>query len=263
MELREEVIKVVEDKRQGGRGGEVVVHIANLEKAVPLLVSCFKETQRLSSQGSINRVGDEDVILTDENKRQYLLKKNVPVQCSGGISHRNPKQWGDDALEFNPRRYYKTLTPPLPNITNADASTQNASTSADGSDAPGAAPSADSPWANRGAFFPFGGGKHLCPGRNFAQAENWGMLIALLLGFEITQPVPTTIGDSPSHTGISSSSSSSSSKEAPALGATLREPKYTIPPLTAGIGTPVAGSDLRAVISRRSGWEGVKWTVAA
>jgi len=37
----------------------------------------------------------------------------------------------------------------------------------------------------KAGYIPFGGGKHLCPGRNIAFAEILGTLAALLLGFEV------------------------------------------------------------------------------
>lgn len=35
------------------------------------------------------------------------------------------------------------------------------------------------------SYIPFGGGKHLCPGRHFAFAENLGFLAAMITGFEM------------------------------------------------------------------------------
>lgn len=40
----------------------------------------------------------------------------------------------------------------------------------------------------KAAFFPFGGGLHLCPGRNFAFAEILGLMSVLVTGFDI-EPV--------------------------------------------------------------------------
>ena len=198
----------------GGKGSRrvVTVHLTNLEKNAPLLVSCFKETQRLVSHGTINRIGEEDVILHDaDTNRAYLLKKDTPIQCSLKVNSLNAALWGRDALEFDPERYLNAQreSPDDPERNN---------------------------WLNRGKFSPFGGGKHLCPGRNFAQAENWCMTIALLLGFEVTRR---------------------------SGGGVLTPPEYTEPPLTAGIGVPVKGSDLGVVIKRRQGWEDVTWRVGA
>ena len=39
--------------------------------------------------------------------------------------------------------------------------------------------------SKRSAFYPIGGGRHLCPSRNFAFAEISGFLAALIIGFDI------------------------------------------------------------------------------
>ena len=76
---------------------------------------------------------------------------------------------------------------------------------------------------------PFGGGKHLCPGRNFAFAEILGMMTVLLLGFEV-RGVTEKFLQMPT----------------PKFGEAV--PK----PLDNGAGGSVG-------IERRNGWENVEW----
>jgi cytochrome P450 len=86
-----------------------------------------------------------------------------------------------------------------------------------------------------GAYTPFGAGKHICPGRFFASGEILGFIVPLLLGFEI----------------------------ADSMGSPIRVPEAAMPWITTGLGKPVSGSDLSAVIKRRAGWHDVVWSVVA
>ncbi|KAH8682620.1 cytochrome P450 [Xylariales sp. PMI_506] len=85
-----------------------------------------------------------------------------------------------------------------------------------------------------GAYTPFGAGKHICPGRSFASGEILGFMVPVLLGFDIS-----TWAD-----GV------------------LQVPDAAIPWITTPIAKPAAGSDLRARIRRRPGWEDVIWAAA-
>lgn len=192
---------------------EMLVDIRGLEDRAPLLIAAFRENQRIVSIGTINRWVMSDTVLTTPSDpgQSYLLKKDTPLMMSSMLNHLSPSHWGEDASDFNAERFLK-----IDVKTGEEREFQ------------GEAPVA------RGVFTPFGGGKHLCPGRNFASAENWGTMIALLLGFEITTPEGTT----------------------------LEVPERTMPLPTHGIGRPVNGSDLRSSIRRRKGWENVVWKVA-
>jgi cytochrome P450 len=70
--------------------------------------------------------------------------------------HRKTSTWGEDVEGFNPRRF-------LPD--------------------PGGNKEVDR--LRKISFVPFGGGKHYCPGRHFAFAENLAVMAALLLGFDL------------------------------------------------------------------------------
>lgn len=192
---------------------EVLVDIRNLEERAPLLVAAFRENQRIISVGSINRWVVSDTLLTDPSdpSQTYLLKKDTPLQISLMLNHMSEAHWGLDVSGFSAERFLQGESK-----TGEERVFQ-----------------ADAP-VERGAYTPFGGGKHLCPGRNFASAENWGTMIALLLGFDITTPE----------------------------GYLLEAPERTMPLPTHGVGRPVEGSDLRSSIRRRKGWENVVWKVA-
>jgi len=82
------------------------------------------------------------------------------VQIAGGVMHRIQGVWGDDALEFNPDRFLVATDKSADQISR-DKTKKN-------------------------AYIPFGGGRHLCPGRNFAFAEILALTCALVLGFDLT-----------------------------------------------------------------------------
>lgn len=77
---------------------------------------------------------------------------------SAKVTHEMPDVWGEDACDFNPGRFMSQ-----------DAVTDGKNTEK----------------KRRAAYMPFGGGAHLCPGRNFASAEVLGVVGALILGYEI------------------------------------------------------------------------------
>ena len=95
---------------------------------------------------------------------KYLLKKDSIIQVASGVIHMDEKIWGEDAGEFNARRFMsaseteKTATAPLPkNVPSA-------------------------------AFRAFGGGSVICPGRHFAQSEIVGFVAAVVMGFDFEDP---------------------------------------------------------------------------
>lgn len=87
-------------------------------------------------------------------KDQYLLKKGGIVQVSGGYLHESPKYWTNPE-QFDPYRFMKT------NQSREEKKTQSQ------------------------GWLPFGGGKHLCPGRHLAFVEIVGFLAMLVYGFEV------------------------------------------------------------------------------
>jgi cytochrome P450 len=154
-ELRAEAL-AMQENRNDSRKGIINIQIGRLEEACPLLVSCYREAIRLTSQPITSRRVARDFTLSDPvTGKSYLLRKGADVMLPATVLHRLPSVWGADADGFNPRRFL--------------ASSKND----------------EDEKKQRGAYMPFGGGKRMCPGRHFAFAENLGFITALVLGFEV------------------------------------------------------------------------------
>jgi cytochrome P450 len=118
----------------------------------------------------------------------------VNVQWAAGVTHFNGPAWGEDPRTFKPDRWI-------------DQTMQEEK-------------------SRRTAWIPFGGGKNLCPGRNFAQTEILGLVATVALAFVVY--------------GVSVPPD-----EDPILGASTRRPTW--------------GDISPAIkIQRREGWENTK-----
>lgn len=121
----------------------------------PDLIAAYNETMRITNVQGGTRVVLEDTILSsgseDEKAHQqgFLFKKGSLIMTPARIVHLSRDIWGDDAEIFRPSRWQQLTK------------------------------------KQKRAFIPFGGGKHLCPGRDFAFAEIVGTLVVLLLGFDV------------------------------------------------------------------------------
>ncbi|KAH7185014.1 cytochrome P450 [Fusarium flagelliforme] len=179
----------------------ITFDIAEFDTKLPLLVSCYRETMRLVNQSvSIRRILEDINVTTPEGT--YLLKKGTDMQLPAGVAHYEESVWGLDANAFDPERFL-----------------------------PSSKRTSDEERRRKAAYIPFGGGRHLCPGRNFAFAEIIGFVSSLLLGFDI-EATGMGFGDM--------------KMLGPQLaGGTVRPEKY--------------GTGLGAKIKRRQGWEDVKW----
>ncbi|KAH6876823.1 cytochrome P450 [Thelonectria olida] len=185
----------------------VTFDIADFDTKIPLLVSCYRETMRLSNHSVSMRRVMEDLTITSPNGQSYLLQKGIDIQLPAGVTHRDKTVWGQDANEFDPERFL----PPG----SKDKTTE----------------SVDIDRRRRATYIPFGGGRHLCPGRNFAIAEILGFTSVLLLGFEI-EPVGMRFDDM----------------------------KMLPPTLATGAVRPEKyGKGLGGRMVRRKGWENVEW----
>ena len=188
---------------------EAALDITRLEDQCSLLLSCYRETIRLANQITGSRYVTEDTILSDESNghRSYLLKKGTYITWSAKQMHRDKATWGN-AHEFLPWRF----VPSRINSQEAAAAEKK----------------------RRQAYVPFGGGKHLCPGRNFALAENLGFMGALALGFDVF--------------GL----------EGGCAGVRMGTPKLgeALPESTQDVGS------MPVTIRRREGWEDVTWRFA-
>ncbi|KAH6884112.1 cytochrome P450 [Thelonectria olida] len=187
--------------------GERIVsfNITKFDEQLPLLISCYRETMRLTNHSvSMRRVMSDLVIKAPDGNESYLLKKGTDLQLPAGVTHYEQSIWGDDASEFVPDRF-------------APAASKDKTT--------------ETEKKKKAAYFPFGGGRHLCPGRNLAFAEILGFISVLLLGFDV-EPIGMGFADM--------------EMSPPVLASGAVKPKNR------GIG-------LGGKLLRRKGWEDVRW----
>lgn len=155
--IRSEAAGIISsNKDTSDRFEEVNIDITKREEKCPILHSSFKEAIRLGNQIFEHRYAIRDATVKDENGTEYLLRKGVDVMWSIKSMHRLKDCW-PEATDFRPERF-------LP--TQMDHKQQQ-------------------------SYVPFGGGKHLCPGRYFAVAEVLGLIIIMVVGFEVDGPKPT------------------------------------------------------------------------
>lgn len=182
---------------------KITINFTKLDANCPLLGGSYREAVRLASQIlTLRRVLADTIVSDGKGGPSYLLKAGSNVMMPAKVVHRNTDTWGKDADQFNPRRF-------LPD------------------------PSGDKDLdrLRKISFVPFGGGKHYCPGRHFAFAENLAFMAALVLGFEV-------IGLDEKKVRMRDSKMGEAAKPVPGFE-----------------GGPV-------VIRRRKGWEAVEWSFA-
>ncbi|KAK1623163.1 prostacyclin synthase [Colletotrichum phormii] len=153
--LRSECASLVSEEHGHGqeRPKKLSVSIGSLQRKCPLLTSSLQECLRVYGQALHSRRVLNDVVLTDPRGNQYLFKGGVDVMMPSGVANIMPGIWGADAGDFKATRFMSWPENATPD--------------------------------QRAAYVPFGGGKHLCPGRNFATVEILGFVAALVLGTEI------------------------------------------------------------------------------
>ena len=132
--------------------------------ALPLLQSIFHEVLRIYADVLVSRELREDITLPLEDKKgRMLLKKNGVVMAVSWLAHRDETLWTDPPCnQFYAERFLRT-----------DLETGHRLFSTGGTS---------------GKFFPFGGGKTICPGRVFAKQEVLVSVASVLLSFEM-QPL--------------------------------------------------------------------------
>ncbi|KAI4236576.1 MAG: hypothetical protein L6R40_006132 [Gallowayella cf. fulva] len=128
------------------------IDVPTIRQTFPLLASTYQETLRFHTHNSSSRMVTQDTTLA----KQYRLKAGSIIQILGGTIHALPSIWGDDAEQFNPRRFLKTTTED------------------------------DKRKQHPGAFRSFGGGVSLCPGRHFATTEICAAAAMFVLRFDMT-----------------------------------------------------------------------------
>ncbi|KAJ3544468.1 hypothetical protein NM208_g3026 [Fusarium decemcellulare] len=185
-----EAVTTITDTEEGRAA---TISAKELDKQCEYLYACYREMLRLVIHNTGSRRVENDTTIKDSQGREYLLTKGTNIQWPSSLTHQLDSVWGDDAQCFKPERFL-------------DVSAQEEK-------------------RRRGANIPFGGGKYLCPGRQFAVAESLGFVGVLAAGFEVEGVV---VPDS----------------EDPAIGVGTRK--------------PIWGSTSRgAKITRRVGWEDV------
>lgn len=200
-EVRAEVAQIM--TRKSVDGVETMeMDITGFQKQCPLLCSAWEETLRLVDSSSSVRMVMKDTMFADK----YFLKAGSVVQMPSGVTHNSPEIWGEDAATFNARRFIRS----------------------EGKQDPTAR---EKRRIQTQGYFPFGGGKHLCPGRHFAFTEVMGFVATLAYGFDITMADGS---------------------------GTLKLPKLAKQKMGTGVRKPETDVDI--LIKRREEFKDVKWT---
>jgi cytochrome P450 len=176
-------------------GRTATTDVNRFDKQCPTLMACYREALRVYNNNTGNRRVLKDTFIQDSDGREYLLKQGTTVQWIAGVAHLDENIWGANAHEFDPDRWIQAT--------------------------------AQDEKRRRPAHIPFGGGRNLCPGRNFALAEQLALVSALALGFEVEGVQVPRIMKTP-------------------VGNSMRPPSWE-------------GLDRSVRIRRRTGWEDVTW----
>lgn len=192
-----------------------VVDLASLETRCTLLNNCYKETIRMVQQQVMFRRVLEDITIKDSQGRSFLLKKGVDVQIPSGVPHHNKAAWGEDVTTFRPERHDTKFQPDRLMEWDNDTDISGGESR-----------------LQKAAYIPYGGGKHLCPGKAFAYAEIVGLMVALIKGYEI-EP----------------------------MGSSLPSMQTAKPSRLNAINRPENNGKGQGVrLARRKGWENVTWS---
>lgn len=191
---------------------ELTINVDVLAEKCPLLVSCYREAIRLSNKSIGNRRVMADTTVSDGKGGTYLLKKGVDIMMPSAPLHMSDDVWGTSdapADEFSADRFFEA-------------------------DQEKAALNTPKAKAKRAAYVPFGGGRHLCPGRHFAFAENLGFMVSFLLGFHVS-PIDEH-------------------------GTTFKIPMMDRCSISGAVCKPVEnGEGFGMKLKRREGWDKVRW----
>ncbi|KAL7811470.1 cytochrome P450 [Trichoderma aethiopicum] len=153
--VRQEIRQALEVSSQ--RSGPGSLSIAAVKENCTMLFAVYRECLRVGSENFSVRMIKEDTMLAD----RYFLKKGAVVQISGGAIHGRSTIWGQDVDEFNPGRFLKEKG------------------KGDG--------------FHPAAFRGFGGGKTLCPGREFATNEILAFVAMIIHGVDWVAPDGGTV----------------------------------------------------------------------
>jgi cytochrome P450 len=128
---------------------------------LPLLQSMFHETMRLYIDVLVTRQLPEDTLvpINASNNKFIKLGKDDIVMCPSWLGHRDETTWKD----MNPDTWYAERFLIRDEKTGKDTFTLS---------------------GTNGKFFPFGGGKSMCPGRTFAKQEVLAAVATVLANFD-------------------------------------------------------------------------------
>lgn len=157
--LRAQILPLV--TRGSADDDEAVLDIKRFETECPLLNSVYMETLRSRNEIVPRRIVMKDTTLTDSRGAEWLLRKGNDAVIPAGIYHLDNQSWGDDVNSFKPERFLA-----------------------------GCKGTAKELARRANACMPFGGGRHLCPGLQFAYAEILSTVATLVLGYEMDQTGP-------------------------------------------------------------------------
>jgi len=183
----------------------------------PLLCAAYQESMRLSNRQMSFRVAGEDTTVI-AGEKSYLIKKNAIVLIPSSIYSEDPRVWGSNADAFEPARWFKR-----------DSHKESS----------GIAEAKDAERLQKKSFFPFGGGRHLCPGRHLAFAEILGMVALLVAGYDVVN-APRDAG-------------ASQEPDAAPLAVPKRLSRFF------GEAVPKPVGDYDVLIRRKKEFEGVRW----
>ena len=144
--IREELSQATETKDDGQIR---IINLGAVKDRCPTLIAALNETLRYHSTVINIKQVQHDTTLANH----YLLKKNSIVMIPGHSVHHNKSLWGPDANTFNHHRFLSLQ------------SKKNLASTA--------------------AFRPFGAGATMCPGRHFSTNVILGLVVMVLVGFEV------------------------------------------------------------------------------
>lgn len=197
-EIRAELEKIVTRRKPSETDEEYATMDTTLfQSHCPLLLSTFHETLRLVGAATSIRSVVTPTTLSSPSQPSCSLQSPAVIQLPSGVTHSSEAIWGPDAHTFNPRRFLPSTKSALDRETKRKQSQ---------------------------GYFPFGGGKHLCPGRHFAIIEVVSFVAAIVLGFDVDGS---------------------------------RVPERAFQKLGTGVRKPLG--DVEVSLRKRKGWENTKW----
>ncbi|KAI1868480.1 uncharacterized protein JN550_006396 [Neoarthrinium moseri] len=130
----------------------ISIDVPHIIQTVPLIDSFVKEVLRVHSNSMSARLLLQDKVIEDDKGTSYLLKKGSFLAMPSAPVHASTDAWGPNASTFDPARFLHLQGDRI----------------------------------SRSAYRAFGGGHALCPGRHFAMNEIMGILIIMVMKYDIS-----------------------------------------------------------------------------